>query len=729
MSLRRLAALLLATAAPLAVALPAPAQQATPPKALARELGEEPFLLEADRLFYAVERREVVAEGNVRLESRGRMLTADRLVYRAREDLVVAEGHVRLLLPEGAVFHGERLEVTGDLRRGFVEGVMARLDTRGRLAAAAGARVEDRWTILENATFTTCRECGAGARPPWQLRARRVVHDATTRTLTYENVVFELGGVPVFWLPWFEHPDPSVERRTGLLAPEGGSDTELGLWLRWPFYVDLAPNRDLTLTPMVGTSQGGMLRLELRDLERFGRTELGGSIAWAKEAVSEPGRPRRHVPRGHLEGRGRYAPSAEDRAGFDLFWSSDDTYLDTFKISDEDVLENRLWFERYHGRHLVGAEAIAFQGLRPGDDQDTIPFVLPALFADLRWPDLPLGFGFALDVDARALHRVRGLDTRRLVAGGTLRREALGPLGTVWTLDAGLRGDLYWTDGDVRSFGPGPSDTAARLVPSLHLVGSWPLVTEGDGWQHLVEPVLAAGWTGAATRGRIPDEDSQSLEFDETNLFEPSRYPGLDRVEKGGRLAYGVRVESRGPGGMRVSGVLGQLVRFGPSGAFPAGSGLEGRFSDIVGRIDLHPADWLDLSYRFRVDPADGAFRRSDLAASLGPDRLRLRLNYVELTAEPGVALRRREEQVLGALRAALSDRVAVGGQVRYDFVADDLVSWSAGLVWRSDCLFLTVGVERRFTSRGELKDETSVRLRIGLAGLGGDVEAGGSLF
>ncbi len=56
------------------------------------------------------------------------------------------------------------------------------------------------------------------------------------------------------------------------------------------------------------------------------------------------------------------------------------------------------------------------------------------------------------------------------------------------------------------------------------------------------------------------------------------------------------------------------------SNAFPAGSGLEGRFSDIVGRIDLHPADWLDLSYRFRVDPADGAFRRSDLAASLGPD-------------------------------------------------------------------------------------------------------------
>ena len=250
MSLSRLAALLLATTALVAPAARAGPVQERTPAAVAREAASEPLLLEADRLSYDAARREVVAEGNVRLESRGRVLTADRLVYRAREDRVLAEGNVRLFLPEGAVFYGERLEVTGDLREGFVTGVMARLDVRGRLAAAAGARVADRWTVLERAVFTTCRECGEGGRPPWRLRAARVIHDAKTRTLVYENVTFELGGLPVFWLPRFEHPDPSVERRTGLLTPEGGSDTELGFWLRWPYYVDLAPNRDLTLTPM-----------------------------------------------------------------------------------------------------------------------------------------------------------------------------------------------------------------------------------------------------------------------------------------------------------------------------------------------------------------------------------------------------------------------------------------------------------------------------------------------
>jgi len=704
---------------------PAPARNAErePTRAVARELGRRPFFLEADRLDYDFEHRVVTAEGHVRLENAGHVLTADRLRYDARRDRLYAEGRVALATADGQVFYGERVELTGDLREGFVRHVAARLDGNARVVARLAIRLGGRYTILERATFSTCpANCGAkGGAPLWQLRADRVVHDQRTRTLVYRNVVLDLGGVPVLWLPYFEHPDPTVERRTGFLVPDAGSDTELGLWVRTPFFLELAPNRDLTLTPMLASSQGAMLAARLRDLETFGLTELGGSVAWAKEHVSDPQKPRKHTLRGHLEGRGRYALRDADRFGFDLALASDDTYLDTFKLSDADVLENRLWYEWYRGRDFFAAEAVGFQGLRPGDDQDTIPFALPSLTLHLRRPLAQLdGASWTFDGDLLALTRTGGLDTRRAVAEGGVEWSGLGRFADLWRVRASLRGDLYWLDGDPTTLGGGPTRTAARVRPEVHVNWSLPLVAERHGWQHLIEPSLALTWgTVRSTGDRLPDEDSLSFEFDETNLFAPSRFAGFDRVEKGLRLAWGLRFESVGPGGVRVGGTMGQLVRPDPLDVFPTGSGLDGTFSDLVGRIDLSPHPWLDLAYRFRLHVPDTAFRRNDVAALIGPSWLKARVNYLELSDEPAAGFTRRREQILAGLRVAPSREFAVGAQLRYDFTGDRLLAWSAGFVWRGACLSLTAGIERRFTSRGELRDETTFRIRLGLAGLG----------
>ncbi len=713
-------ALLLALVLP---PLPTAAGEHRPARALAREIGDEPFLLEADQLRYDFARRVVTAEGRVRLESGGHVLTAERVLYDARSDRVRAEGQVRLATAGGQVFYGDSMELDGALREGFVRQAAARLNGNARLAANLAIRLGGRYTILERAVFSSCPvRCPDGA-PLWQLRADRVVHDAESRTLVYENAVLELGGVPVLWLPWFEHPDPTVERRTGFLVPDAGTDTELGLWVRTPFFIELAPNRDLTLTPMLATSQGFALAAELRDLESFGLTEFDGSLAWAKEHVSDPQKPRKRTLRGHIRGRGRYALRDEDRFGFELALASDDTYLSTFKFSDQDVLTNRLFYERYDGRDFFGLELVGFQGLRSGDDQGRIPFATPALSLHLRRPAGFLrGAAWTLDGNLLVLSRLEGLDTRRAVAEGGLEWSGLGRFGDLWRLRASLRGDLYWIDGDPAGFGPGDERTAGRVVPQLHLGWSWPLVARSGRWQHLLEPTLAVTvGTARASDDPLPNEDSLSFEFDETNLFAPTRFAGFDRVERGLRLAWGLRFESVGPAGLRIGGAFGQLVRPDPLGVFPAGNGLDGAFSDFVGRLDLRPHPWLDLTYRFRFHPSDLAFRRNDLAAVVGPTWLRARINYIELSDEPAAGFTRRREQILAGLRLAPTDRVALGGQLRYDFNRNRLLSWSAGVVWRGPCLALTAGIERRFTRRGELEDETTFRVRLGLAGLGED--------
>ena len=254
------------------------------------------------------------------------------------------------------------------------------------------------------------------------------------------------------------------------------------------------------------------------------------------------------------------------------------------------------------------------------------------------------------------------------------------------------------------------------------------LISLGD-WQHLIEPILSATWIGGnANDDAIPNEDSLVFEFDETNLFEADRFTGIDRVETGAKLSYGLGFDSVGPSAWRVSGLIGQSVREGPDGTLPAGSGLNDSVSDIVGRIDVQPGPLLDLSYRFRLAKDELTVRRSDLSLLLGPPRLRLNLQFLELSENLPQSTISKRQELLAGVRLQVLDSLAVGAQFRRDLTRDQQVTNSFGLLYTNPCLVVLAGLEQNFTEKGELQDETRFSLRVTFRTLG-DVDAGSFIF
>ena len=133
----------------------------------------------------------------------------------------------------------------------------------------------------------------------------------------------------------------------------------------------------------------------------------------------------------------------------------------------------------------------------------------------------------------------------------------------------------------------------------------------------------------------IPNEDSTDFEFDETNLFEPSRFPGLDRVDTGTKVAYGLRFSILARARPSSAAASARATR---SGEFvhPAGFRRAGQSLGLCRRVLCAARSrWLDLSYRFRLGKSDLQFRRSDALASFGPAFLRFNLGYLNLSKEP----------------------------------------------------------------------------------------------
>lgn len=710
-----------------------------PTAAEAQDSEEEPFLLTADTVVYDSEADTVTARGGVEVSSGERRLLADEVRYDERTGKLLARGNVVLLEPTGDAIFGDEVEVTGDLREGFAKSVGILLSDDSRIAATQGTRREGRLIELDRAVYSPCPLCredeGEGS-PLWQIKARRVIYDEDAETVSYRDARLEMFGIPLAYTPYFKHAAPGVERQSGFLTPTFGTTSETGVITEIPYYYVLSPSSDVTLAPIITQTAGVVLGGEYRRLHRDGYTQLAGSATYAGYSESDIESEQDRDFRGHLRAFGDYGVTADSRAGYDLYLTTDKTYLDRYQIDDADVLKNRIYVEGQRERQFWTVNGYYFQGLRPFDDQDRIPVALP--YAETRLTSARGRWGsfWTVDSGVLALTRTNGLDTRRLTTrlGWTLPR--LGPIGDVQRYTLSLRGDLYQTEGDPETFtARGGRNGEGRVLPRATVDWSWPLAGLTGPWSQLVEPTVSFNLapTGNNDEG-IPNEDSRDLEFDETNLFDPIRFPGLDRDEGGTKVAYGLRFSAFGPRAAEIGGVLGQSYAFTvDESALPPQSGVREGFSDYVGGFYLRPGPLLDLSYRFRLGKNDLDFRRSDVLAVAGPAFFRVNLGYINLSdanADFGAFdddVESREEIVLGA-RVQLTERLTLGAQTRRDLTTNRTVANQFGLIYTHPCLVFAAGLEQRFTPDAKLGDETAFLFRVSFENLG-EFETGGGIF
>lgn len=692
--------------------------------AAALDFGEGPVLLFADRLGVDSAANVITAEGNVEVVRDARRLLADQLRYDQDTDQIEALGNVVLIEPTGETLYADRVVLSGDLSEGLAEQLRARLTDDSLFAAAEGRRIGGTLTELDRAVYSPCPLCEDGESAPlWQLSARRIEHDQETQDITYRHAFFELYGVPVLYTPYFKHPDPTVERRSGFLAPSFGSSNQLGLFLQTPYYFALAPNYDLTLAPIFTTKENAVLAAEYRHLLPSGRFELAGSGTYATEAGSDANpTPSDQAFRGHLEGEGRFGLTRDTRWGYDLAVTTDNTYLERYNFSNDNVLTNRLFAERVWRRNYAAVNGYAFQGLRSFDHQDEIPFALPLAEAELTSAPGRWGSRFTFDTSLLALTRTGGLDTRRLSLDGGWELPYVGELGDIYNLRLSLRGDAYQTEGNPQNFSSeGGTDMAGRVVPRLTTDWSWPFVGDpGLGLTPMLEPVASFTWTvNNPNPGDIPNEDSQDLEFDESNLFEPSRFSGLDRVEGGARISYGLRFAAVGEQGEVLSGLFGQSFRFSGDDDFGPNSGIDDDFSDYVGRIDVSPHPAFRARYRFRLDQDDLTPTRNEVGAVVGPSRVRFGVTYLSLEDDPALDRSRKREEVTAGVRIGLLRSLSLRAQFRRNLQQERDVWHKFGFVYVHPCLELVGGVERRYTQRADAEDDTTFSIRVILTNLG----------
>ena len=691
----------------------------------------QPVAFTADNFDYDRTAGIVTASGHVEAWQNDHILRADKVTFDRNTNVAAATGNVVIVEPDGQVLFADYAELTQGMREGVLRDMRAILAENGKLAANGARRTDGKLNELTHAVYTTCDLCKTDpTKPPlWQIRALTATQDLENHRIEYHDADIDLFGVPVAYLPYLSHPDPSVRRASGFLVPTIGSSSHIGAFAAVPYFWAIDPNQDLTLTPAVTSQSGEELAAEYR--RRFNNGVLHVDAATAIDQGK---------PQAYIFAKGTFNYDDTWRYGFNINRASSTDYLRDFRVENySSVLTSTAFIEGFGVGAYTKLDAIAYQGLATSINQTKLPYVLPRYEYSFFSEQDPLGGRFRFDTTDFNIIRETGNNTQRAAASLDWQRPFTGDLGekykiTIHTDVAAYeatdlsQGPVYNTDNNV---------STARAQPTVAAEMRWPFLRDGGSTgTQVIEPIvqlIAAPNAGAYLSGKIPNEDALDFEFTDANLFSINRFPGVDRFEGGLRANVGLHANWN-VDGTDIDTLVGQSYREHLDKSVPLLSGLNHHVSDIVARATITPSSYFDLTARTRVDPRNGDIGFADVTASAGTPLFRPTLGYfysstnpyylydqnpnTELpTGYPASYFVPRDEVTVGASTAYGPYKLS--GYVRRDLTLSKLVGIGAHGTYEDECFIFDVNFFRRYTSINNDSGGTTILFQVTLKTIG----------
>lgn len=685
-----------------------------------------PVNFKSKQLSHDDAKQTVTAVGDVELIQGNRILRADKMVYNLETDTVSAMGNVSLLDEDGSVHFAEYVELTQNMKQGFIHSLLSMLGDGSRFTAVEAQRQNGVKTTMVDASYTPCKVCETNPKPLWQIKADKVVHDEVEKTIKYKNARFEFAGVPFAYTPLFSHSDPSVKRKSGFLRPNYGWGSDTGTYVEGGYYFgDIAPNIDMTLRVRPSTLSGTLLNGEWRQRFERGRLQINASGV-ESDREEEDGRIEENRKRGYIEATGLYDVDNKWRTGFNLERVSDKEYLRLYDVASANVLRSEAYAERFSGRDYTRINALNFQDVRLGLRPDQ-PDVIPQLNHQMvgRANGL-LGGRWDAGVSSLILRRDSdGQDVERASTNIGWERQKIFNNGISAKLHTGARGDFYSLQNrDAAVLNPAldSNSRAFRGMAVADVTASYPMVKRVNSAQWIIEPIVGGSVSPQVRENDvdIPNEDSLDVQFDVNNLFDDNRFPGIDKQEDGARVNYGMKSGVYADDGRFGKVYIGQSYRFDDDAIFPNGSGLEDNSSDVVGQISAGFAPSFTADYRFQLDNKNMSIRRHEVRATGGTDKYTLATKYMYAGAVEGTGIDEAREQVsLTALYRIDENWSANTGSLVDLGEEPGLRKASLGLGYADECFSFLVEGTRNLIDDAIGESETVLMMRIGFKNIG----------
>ena len=679
------------------------------------------LFLRADRLEGT--ERQITAEGNVELRTRRETVLADKLSYGIDDQTIHGDGNV--VLRRGFDWiTGPQLQYKRDTEVGFFrepQFFVAEANARGD-AKEIRFTGPDHYEATD-ASYTTC----VAPHPDWYLRGEELEVDNLRKVGTARRVSVHFMDVPVLYAPWLQFP-LSNERKSGFLTPTLGSTGTRGFEATAPYYLNLAPNYDATITPRLMTKRGLQIGGQFRYL--FGdETSTFGQAAGEMNAE--------FLPHDRVTGENRYALAwrhneqfAPWLGGFFNFNKvSDDNYFadfaDRVAVTSQKTLPREAGLLATFGPWSVLARAQSFQTLQDPEAPVVPPYNrLPQILGTLNDTDW-LGLTWSgVGEYARFSQDQLAPTGERFVLYPT---AAWTRQGAAWffTARAGVHMREYMLDRTTAAL---PERHPGYAIPIASLDAG--LTFERDlqvldtPLTQTLEPRAFYVYIPYKDQTAAPVFDTALDDFNFSQLFAENRYIGNDRIGDANQLTLALtsRFLDRDTGAERLRLAVGQRFYFQDQRVSLNEPLRSASTSDFLVAAEgrLTEAWSLASLLQYNLDSGDVERLNAGARYTPGPGRaLNATWRYNRALVDPTGAIEQIKQVDLSG-QWPVSDRWTLLGRWNYSLTDHKTLEAVAGIEYNADCWVLRIVGQRLTTTTQQATTSVFVQLEFnGLARVG----------
>ncbi len=452
-------------------------------------------------------------------------------------------------------------------------------------------------TIIKKGIFTTCEK--RNGCPPWTLKANEVRHDKKKKTINYKNAWLSIYDIPVLYFPKFFHPDPTVKRQSGFLAPKLSSSNTFGSSVYLPYFYAIDIDKDLTIKPKLYEGKKFIFQNEYRQVTKKSSSIL--DFSFGKSDVNQLN--------DNKETKSHFFADSLINLSFDDYETSnlkikiqrtsDESYLKAYNlessiITNNSTLDNTIEFNGSTEISNLNVKASIYEDTSVPKTSDKYEYIFPS-FSYARFQNSDLFGGLNLTFQSIGSQRKYNTNSEE----GKLTNSML--IDKKLFTNFGFKNEFSSVLKNVNSNYKFGSDdqSKVRLLTEAMFKSSLPLKKENNNYKSILIPSLSLRFSPNKTDNII--EDDKTVDID--NIFLLNRLGENEIVEEGQSLTIGNKFKLIDKNDRELFTFdLASNFRDSYAKDLPKKSTINKKSSDLFGKAKINFTDNFNLNYKFAVD-------------------------------------------------------------------------------------------------------------------------------
>ncbi|MBL6785899.1 MAG: LPS-assembly protein LptD [Candidatus Pelagibacter bacterium] len=548
--------------------------------------------------------------------------------------------------------------------------------------------------------------------PPWTIQASKMLHDNKKKTIYYDNAIIKVYNIPVLYLPKFQHPDPSVHRRSGFLPVTLNDTKNLGSGLSLPYYLALNKDKDFTFTNNLYVNENPLFMGEYR--QAFKNSNLILDMGYT-EGYKKTTSKKLEGEKSHLFSEFTKIYNDENLNTTFSFKTQDvsnDKYLKLYKIKtdlidyNQDYLENSLSLTHSRDDYFLSVDASIYENLKD-NYVDKYEYNLPEIVLDKNlFQSEKLG-----TLDLQSNLKVNNYDTNK--TSKTLIND-LDWESKNFNLKSGLNSkflgklkNVNYETSNIKGFKQNETNEIHGVIGYFSEVE---LIKKNNrnNSQSLLTPKMLIKYSPGSMK-----KENNGSKLTTDSVFSLDRSDDSTNLEKDLSAAIGFDYKlNKKDQELQVS--LGQIISRKENKKMASVTSLDEKLSDLVGSANLKINQNLNLEYNFLLDQNYNDINYNEIISTINYGNLGINLNYLQEKNHIGA-----NEYIQTDINYQTTSNQKFALKNKRNLVTNSSEYYDLSYEYYNDCLRAALVYRREFYNDSELEAENSLMFKITLIPFG----------